>query len=193
MHSSADGATASALACAAADVAGALARLPASPIGPVVLIDGRSGSGKSTLAALICAALGGHARIVALDDLYPGWDGLQAGAQAALEQILRPHAAARAAHWRRWDWAAGRYRAADGARADETLIVEGAGALTAQSAALAQVRVWVEAAAGLRKQRALERDGETYRPHWERWAAQEERHLREDDPRSLATLTVAVP
>ena len=38
----------------------------------------------------------------------------------------------------------------------------------------AAVRVWVEATDALRKRRALSRDGETYAPHWDRWAAQED-------------------
>lgn len=138
------------------------------------------------------ASLATSSRVVALDDLYPGWDGLQRGAQAALEQIIRPHAAGRAARWRRWDWVAGRYGAADGTRGEETLIVEGAGVLTADSAALADVCVWVDAADSTRMQRALARDGDAYRPHWDRWAAQEQKHLIEEDPRSLATITVTV-
>ena len=36
------------------------------------------------------------------------------------------------------------------------------------------LRVWVDAPTALRKERALSRDGETYAPHWDRWAAQED-------------------
>ena len=37
------------------------------------------------------------------------------------------------------------------------------------------------------------RDGETYRPHWDRWARQELVHIERDDPRALATRIVTVP
>ena len=36
------------------------------------------------------------------------------------------------------------------------------------------MRILVKAPDELRYRRAIDRDGETYRPHWERWAAQEE-------------------
>ena len=50
---------------------------------PVVLIDGRAGSGKSLFASKLAenyfAENRQAARIVRLDDLYPGWEGLVAG------------------------------------------------------------------------------------------------------------------
>ena len=73
------------------------------------------------------------------------------------------------------------------------LIVEGSGVLTPASAALADVRIWLESPAGSRRERALRRDGDTYRPHWERWAAQEDTHLALDHPRHWATLVAEVP
>ena len=79
------------------------------------------------------------------------------------------------------------------ARPDLPLIVEGCGAITAASAARAQIRVWLESPRDARKARALARDGEAYRPHWERWAAQEVRHLADDDPTAHATIVVDVP
>ena len=68
-----------------------------------------------------------------------------------------------------------------------------AGLLTPQTARLGDVRVWVEAPDAARKARALGRDGETFRPHWERWARQEDVHIQRDGPRSLATHVVDVP
>jgi cytidylate kinase len=54
------------------------------------------------------------------------------------------------------------------------LVVEGCGALVPPALEFAAVRVWVEAPAPVRRARALSRDGETYAPHWDRWAAQED-------------------
>ncbi len=162
---------------------------------PVVLIDGQSGAGKSSLAARLVAAwpLHGRVQLVALDSLYPGWDGLAEGARTAQELILLPHARGLIGVWRRWDWDAGAYAEAHAIDPSLPLVVEGSGILTPDTARLADVRVWVDSPQRSRRRRALDRDGDTYRPHWARWAEQEERHLREDDPAAQATIVVPVP
>ena len=158
----------------------------------LTLIDGRSGSGKTTLAARLASG-GDSVQVVALDDLYPGWDGLAEGAELARTLILEPYVAGRVARWRRWDWT----RQAPGEKREThpglPLVVEGSGMLTAEAAALAPVRVWLESPESTRRERALARDGDTYRPHWARWAAQEVRHLADDDPLAHATIVVEVP
>ena len=72
----------------------------------MVLIDGRSGAGKTSLARALVARwpLKGRVQLVALDSLYPGWDGLDDGVQLAREQILVPHARGLIGVWQRWDW-----------------------------------------------------------------------------------------
>lgn len=162
---------------------------------PVVLIDGRSGAGKSTLARRLVSRwpLEGRVQLVALDSIYPGWDGLDDGVRTARELILRPHARGIIGVWQRWDWEDDVPAEAHAVDPSLPLIVEGAGLLTPQTARLGDVRVWVEAPDAARKARALGRDGETFRPHWERWARQEDVHIQRDGPRSLATHVVDVP
>lgn len=162
---------------------------------PAVLIDGRSGAGKTTLAAMLVDGwpMPGPVQLVALDSIYPGWDGLRAGAEIARAGILVPHARGAAGSWRRWDWDAGEPAEEHLVDPALPLIVEGSGLLDARTAALGDVRVWLESPAASRRRRALARDGETYRPHWDRWAAQEQRHVDRDAPRSLATHVFEIP
>uniref|UniRef100_UPI001F0C50B8 hypothetical protein n=1 Tax=Microbacterium sp. CPCC 204701 TaxID=2493084 RepID=UPI001F0C50B8 len=162
---------------------------------PVVLVDGRSGAGKSSLAHTLVARwpLPGRVQSVALDSIYPGWDGLDEGVGLAREQILVPHARGLMGVWQRWDWDVGAPAEAHAVDPALPLIVEGVGILTPATAGLGDVRVWLESPTASRRQRALVRDGDGYRPHWERWARQEERHLQRDEPARLATHVFAVP
>lgn len=147
-----------------------------------ILIDGRSGSGKSELASGLAEHLGWQ--LLRLDDLYPGWDGLDA-ASRALPQILTT------GRWRRWNWAEGAPGQWAELDVDGPLIVEGAGALSRASRPLADAAIWVELDATTRKRRALDRDGATYAPHWERWAAQEDAFIAREHPERLADLVVS--
>lgn len=190
MRSSADDDLATALrgAADATEAAVALAR-PAS----LTVIDGRSGAGKSGLAAELVRRSRGLVQLVALDDLYPGWDGLAAGADEAFRRIIEPHAAGRPGLWRRWDWTRSTWAEEHTVDPSRPLVIEGSGALTPESAALADVTVWLESPLASRKRRALDRDGDTYRPHWERWALQEADHLNGHRPRELAALVFELP
>lgn len=177
----------------AADVIEAVVQVAAA--NPVVLIDGRAGAGKSTLARLVAAnwPLAGKPQLVALDSIYPGWDGMDAGVERALHDVLRPHARGLLSTWRRWDWELQTEAESHAITPALGVILEGCGALNPATARLADVRVWVEAPESSRKHRALERDGDGFRPHWNEWAEQEARHLDRHVPPSLANVQVAIP
>jgi gluconate kinase len=165
------------IAAAAAGVAAATGRRA------VVLIDGRSGTGKTTLGAQVAEQLG--AQLVHLDDLYPGWDGLRAAADAVVTDVLGAPSG-----YRRWDWVGD--APADWASVDPDLpiVVEGCGALSRASAPLASLRVWLEADDTVRWDRAIGRDGEVFAREWDRWAAQEQAFIATEDPAGLADVVL---
>ena len=139
----------------------------------ILLIDGRSGSGKSELAS----ALADVAQVVRLDDLYPGWDGLEAGS-AAVPGIIRSR------RYQRWDWVLS--RPAQWIELDAgPLVIEGCGALSAANRDLADLGLWVDYPTPGRRERALAREP-GYSQHWDGWAAQEEAFIDRENPRSLA-------
>ena len=151
-------------------------RAPASPHGepagatravPVVTIDGYSGSGKSTLAAALVRLVNGW-QVLHLDDWYPGWDGLAAGADSA-RRIAADLRAGRASSYEAWDWEHGITGATIRVPLAPT-IIEGCGAIEAE----ADLSVWIaDPGEEERRTRALARDGQTYAPHWQRWADQD--------------------
>jgi adenylate kinase family enzyme len=157
---------------------------------PIVLIDGRAGSGKSTLADALQRQLfkDGETlpRLIHMDDLYPGWNGLAAGAEYLQRFILGPISQRTTAHWQLFDWVAGErveWREFSGGT---PLIVEGCGALNSQSAEFAQFKVWVETPEDVRHERWLAREGND--DHWAAWAAQELDFYAREKSQALAEI-----
>ncbi len=156
----------------------------------VVLIDGPSGAGKSTLADDLIAAWPTKTQptLVRLDDIYPGWQGLDAAIMHLHAQVLAPRSAGQLARWQRYDWGRGEPAEWHTVEPDHPLIVEGCGALARAHAALSDIRVWIDADDTVRKHRALERDGEAYRPFWNQWQAQWESYVQREHPQQHATV-----
>jgi uridine kinase len=142
---------------------------------PVLLIDGRAGSGKSTLADEVqneFFRLGESApRVIHLDDLYPGWDGLQLGVEYLQRAILNPLGRREVAHYQLFDWAAGERREWREFAGGTPLIIEGCGAINRNSIEFADLSVWLEESEETRKERWMSREGNYV--HWAHWAAQE--------------------
>jgi anthranilate synthase component 1/para-aminobenzoate synthetase len=157
----------------------------------VAAIDGRSGAGKSSLAAVLQARLGTRAAVVALEDLYGGWDGLERGVDLLVSEVLEPLSAGRAARVPRYDWGAGVWGEPWVLEPPEVLIVEGVGAGARRAAAYASVLIWMEEPASVRQRRALDRDGETFAPYWDMWAAQEDAMLAREHTPERADLVIS--
>jgi uridine kinase len=155
----------------------------------LVCVDGPSGAGKSTLASRLAAALG-DPPVLHMDDLYPGWDGLAAAVPLLYEQVVAPLAARRPARYRRYDWDRGEFAETRRLGRPAVLVVEGVAAGARPVAPYTSLLVWVEASRAERLRRGIARDGETYRPQWARWAAQEAAHFAADGTRDRADLRV---
>lgn len=154
---------------------------------PVLLIDGRSGTGKTTLAASLASAMSASS-IVHMDDLYPGWDGLDDGAALLVEWILSPFASGRVGEWRRWDWMLSERAEAHVVPNDRPLIIEGCGASSMASRSLADLALWMEAPVDQREDRLLGRgDDVEWLPAWTR---QEDAFIVGEQPDLGADLVV---
>ena len=156
--------------------------------GRLICLDGPAGSGKSTLADAL-AALDPLARVVHMDDLYPGWDGLPR-VEEQLADLLRPLAAARAGTYRRFDWLAGEFAETVTVGPAPLLVLEGVGSGAATYAELCTLLVWVEAPAELRMKRGLDRDGDAFAAQWEQWARDEEVLFAREQTRERADVAV---
>lgn len=154
----------------------------------VVAVDGPSGAGKTALATALAARLG--APVVHLDDIYPGWGGLAETVPLVTTQVLEPIASGERAAYRRWDWTRERWGPRVSVPRAPLLILEGVGSSVRPAGDYAAVRVWVEASREVRFARGMARDGEAYRPHWERWAQQEDALFALDRTRERADLVV---
>lgn len=160
---------------------------------PIVLVDGLSGAGKSTCARLIADAVRKQAhlpaRVLGPDSWYAGWEGLR-DAQATTCSLLTALRQGRVGEYGTWDWAASAPLEKVTVAPGVVTIVEGCGVLTRCTRPLADAAIWVEAEGGepVRYQRAIDRDGDTYRLWWDTWARQDRARLEADAPRVLADL-----
>jgi uridine kinase len=182
------------------DTASRIARLvlaapPRAGTTRVVGIDGPSGAGKTTLAAALSAELavdGRPAPVVHLDDIYPGWDGLADAVPRLLEWVLEPLAAGDRPRYRRYEWPTGGWAEWHDVPTGEgqALVVDGVSCGARDCARYLSLLVWVEAPEPLRFERGIERDGEAYRPHWRRWARQEDVHFATEGTRERADVVI---
>ncbi len=178
---------------------------------PIILIDGRTGSGKTTFAAALQNRLfqkGESApRVIHMDDLYEGWDGLQAGVDYLIRQILSPLARREGASWQEYDWTAAgtedqepgqasKVGARTGAwrefRGGTPLIIEGCGSLSRIAAEQADLTIWLEAEQGVRLQRLANREdsagGDT--SWFAMWTAQEADFYAREKSDEIADLVI---
>ena len=175
-------------------VTSVLAHTPTLGSGRLVCVDGPAGSGKTTLAAALDRRLratdGAPARLVHLDDVYPGWAGLAEGMRIVATSVVAPLRAGRPGRYRRYDWHAGRFAEERVVPPGGVLILEGVGAGAAVYADAVTLLVWVDTPPDARLTRGLARDGEAMRDEWLAWQKQEEAMFVRERTRERADVVV---
>ena len=154
----------------------------------VVAIDGPSGSGKTRLARRIARALGGST-LVRMDHLVTGWDGLEESTRL-MRPVLEKLRAGEPVTYRMWDWAVEGWGAPLWRPAAASVVIEGCGSGALSLSDLVDYLIFVEAPEAVRHRRAIARDGATYQPHWQRWAAQEDAHFTANRTAERADLII---
>lgn len=150
----------------------------------VVAIDGPSGSGKTSLADAWAERHG--AAVFHLEDVYPGWEGLDATPPMVRSAVLEPLAVEEIGLIHRWDWEHGVRGSVLRVPPTRLLIVDGVGSGARLLRPFLSLLVWVDGPAEVRKQRALARDSGVYAPFWDLWAEQERRHFTAEGTRVAA-------
>jgi len=151
--------------------------------GRIVAIDGPSGAGKTTLADALSEAL--DAPVLTVDELCPGWDGLDE-VPGLLAATLEPLAHGDVGSYQRYDWEAGRLAERVDFGPIGLLLVDGVGSGSRACRPWLSLMIWLEAEAGYRKARALERDGDGFAREWDRWAAHESTLFAREQTRTAA-------
>ena len=159
---------------------------------PIILIDGKAGSGKSTFAEKLQQQLfrdGESApRVIHMDNIFEGWEGLSLGSDYLVRFILNPLARKETASWQDWSWVKNERSSWREFSGGTPLIVEGCGALTERSKEHAYLSLWLEASEQTRRERWLTR--ERHLDKFDFWAAQELDFYAREKSQSLADLVI---
>lgn len=170
--------------------------------GRLVCVDGPAGSGKTTLAASLAEVAAGT-RVLHMDDMYEGWNGLGGDTGARLRAgVMEPLAQGRSGRYRRFDWELDRFAEEHEVPPCDLLVLEGVGSGDLALAPYRSTLVWVEAPDDLRIERGIARDRALYeregipwddaahRARWDAWVADERRFFARHRVRENADLHV---
>lgn len=148
-------------------------------------IDGQAGVGKSTLAQVLAAESGWT--LISMDDVYPGWSGLDAAIGTMRDEFVPALLSGVRADWHQWDWAAAQLAERVSVPAGSRVIVEGCGATALCSAASGSVlQLWLSVPEEIRQQRIHTRDGAAFDAQWPEWERNWNAYLAREQPQLRA-------
>lgn len=183
-------------------VAAVLAQPPSLGTGRLVCVDGPAGSGKTTLAAALNRAFRdalrspgapadrAHVRMIHMDNVYDGWEGLEAGMGTVAASVVAPLRAGEPGRYRRYDWHRGRFAEERVVAPCEVLIIEGVGAGASAYDDAVTCLVWLDTPPDVRLERWLDRDGEQMTARVRAWRAQEDAMFARERTRERADFVV---
>lgn len=162
-------------------------------IAPTILLDGPSGSGKTTLSQELEQSweFSDALKVVHMDDIYPGWNGLAQGVLVA-GRMLRERSTGLDTRYQHYDWNTQSLTHWHTIPADVPLLLEGCGSLPQGAQHASQARIWLDAPGELRRERALSRVGENFAEHWSQWDDQFQEYVRIHNPQAQATLEIHI-
>lgn len=152
----------------------------------IIAIDGPSGGGKSTLASQLADLI--PATLVAMEDIYHGWDSLEESSHRIVDDVLTPLSRNHPGGFHLWDWEKGIIAEHVAVTPAPFIIVEGVGSGTTAATDFTSFLIWVEAPEDQRFERAMRRSADTYKGHWDQWAKQEHEHFTREQTRSRANV-----
>lgn len=169
-----------------------LTRPPALGSTRLTCVDGPAGSGKTTLAASLCDELTrrGTTRLLHMDDMYEGWDGLADVSARIAEALIEPLQEGRPGGYRRYDWHRQRFAERHSVEPVDVLLLEGVGSGARCYDPCISALIWVEAPDDLRLARGVERDGQAMLPQLRAWMEDEAALFARDQTRARADVLV---
>ena len=158
----------------------------------LVCIDGRAGAGKTTLGAALreAGSTCGSVRLLHMDDMYEGWNGLGEVSARIGRELVEPLRNDEAGRYQRYDWHLGRFAEWHSVEPVDLLVLEGVGSGARSYAGSVTALVWVEATRELRVARGIERDGRAVLPRWLAWMDDEDVLFEREDTRARADVVV---
>ncbi|MCL2803812.1 MAG: uridine kinase [Micrococcales bacterium] len=136
----------------------------------IIFVDGPAGAGKTTWANDLATGLG--LPVVHMDDLYQGWDGLEAGFTRLEQLVLQPLAQGRPALFNAHDWLNPSVAGPPvWIASTNSLVVEGCGCAPRAAASWIDTLVWLDGPWQRRLEACLARDAGVTREElvaWER-------------------------
>ena len=155
----------------------------------IIAIDGPSGGGKSTLSSQLAELI--PAKLVAMEDIYHGWDSLEDSSRRIVDDVLTPLSKNQPGGFHLWDWEKGIIAEHVAVTPAPFIIVEGVGSGTTAAADFTSFLIWVEAPEDQRYGRAMLRSADTYEGHWDQWAKQEREQFTREQTRSRADMIIS--
>jgi uridine kinase len=155
----------------------------------VIAVDGPGGAGKSTFAKHLATALD-CCQIVHTDD-FASWERPLDWWPELIQKVLDPLADGQTSRFERSRWTPSVAREQVEVVPGEFLILEGVTASREAFRPYLTYAIWIEANHDARLRRGLERDGETARPQWQKWIADEDEYRQRERADERADLVLS--